>query len=186
MKRDLYYLHSGLFPHQQTSDAAILRFARSANVCVQSLPLIPSAKGLVYGPVQWQEANAEWKSAIAAPTSVPFRPQRVVCRTPIVVVEKESVFHLLSTSKLALSGTVVLVTGKGYPDVSTRAFLHMASCGGSFPIFVLCVVHRTPHFGVALPLRPLIPPQSLWAPLPWTLLPSSRTTSLTPHFGHSP
>lgn len=140
MKRDLYYSQTALFQSQNISDAAILRFSRSTNVHPSSLPLVPSTKGLVFGPVRWKGESGQWESAIRAPNSVPFRPQLVSCPVPIVVIEKESFFHLLCSSSLIQSRKIALVTAKGYPDVSTRSFLYMASNGGSMPIFVLYVV----------------------------------------------
>ena len=43
----------------------------------------------------------------------------------IIVVEKETVFHRLATEQSGLLDFArsILVTGKGYPDVSTRLFL---------------------------------------------------------------
>ena len=59
----------------------------------------------------------------------------------ILVIEKEATFRTLATSnhtRTSRAGPGLLITAKGYPDIATRALLHLLSSTQSFPpIYVL-------------------------------------------------
>ncbi|OBT91378.1 hypothetical protein VE01_10591, partial [Pseudogymnoascus verrucosus] len=59
----------------------------------------------------------------------------------ILVIEKEATFRTLSTThhaRTSRAGPGLLITAKGYPDIATRALLHLlSSTRGCPPIYVL-------------------------------------------------
>jgi meiotic recombination protein SPO11 len=65
------------------------------------------------------------------------------CATYVLVVEKDSVFQQLLREECPSFNNCILVTGKGYPDIPTRMFVHLLSEKVQIPIYAL--VDANPH-----------------------------------------
>lgn len=139
VKRDLYYSNVNLFGSQEVSDRIILQLYRSLFVGPTSLPIIPSAKGLVVGPVTWNLPDGSRVSAHERATLIPHEGVPSTTASCVILLEKESIFHLLTSSMLISMLNCLIVTGKGYPDVATRIFLQQLQMLHSLPILTLYV-----------------------------------------------
>ncbi|EEP78946.1 conserved hypothetical protein [Uncinocarpus reesii 1704] len=104
-KRDIYYLDPAYFGSQRLVDTYIDDIAYTIGVGRPALhvgiliPRVDEIAELDLSGVRW-----------------------------VLVIEKEAVFHRLVTSnyhKSSTAGGGMLITGKGYPDLSTRAFLRL-------------------------------------------------------------
>ena len=139
-KRQIYYSNVKLFgSKQRAADKAIDQtceiiakvsnkwgsFARS------SLAILAEKKGMVYGAVTWTMPTSSCFNGMLG-TGLSIEPDMDGIEfylepevESIIVVEKETVFHRLATEQSGLLDFArsILVTGKGYPDVSTRLFL---------------------------------------------------------------
>lgn len=147
--RDIYYsaLSSKLFSSQQSSDRIIDQVAAMLGCADRSeLGIVAGPRGLVAGrlillpPSGQGEVNCEGGTPTLIPTEInadtwratlPCSAEQAACEGhTVLVVEKEAVFKHLIQQPLA-KGTV-LVTGKGYPDLATRALVKLlasrASC----------------------------------------------------------
>ena len=139
-KRQIYYSNVKLFGSKQSAaDKAIDQtceiiakvsnkwgsFARS------SVAIIAAKKGMVYGAVTWTMPTGSCFNGMLG-TGLSIEPDMDGIEfylepevESIIVVEKEAVFQQLATEQ---SGQMdytrtIIVTGKGFPDVSTRLFL---------------------------------------------------------------
>lgn len=65
----------------------------------------------------------------------------------ILVVEKDASFQYLIDEKIIDKFPIILITGKGYPDLDTRCCVKSLSCQLQLPVFVL--VDCNPH-GLAI------------------------------------
>ena len=139
-KRQIYYSNVMLFDSKmEAADRAIDKtceilakvsnkmgsFARS------SVAIFASSKGMVYGAVTWtMPTGARFDAMLGTGLSIEPNMNGIKFSIKpevesIIVVEKEAVFQQLATEQ---SGQMdytrtIIVTGKGYPDVSTRLFL---------------------------------------------------------------
>ncbi|CAG8931262.1 unnamed protein product [Penicillium salamii] len=103
VNRDIYYIDPGFFRAQYVVDGVIDDLAYTIGVDREALrvdtliPRIENADEIEISRVRW-----------------------------VLVIEKEAVFHRLARTAYhtrATAGEGLLVTGKGYPDLSTRLFL---------------------------------------------------------------
>ncbi|CEP15560.1 hypothetical protein [Parasitella parasitica] len=138
-KRDMYYRNVELFSKQSVVDIIVDDISRHYNVPRSSLNVSAASKGLVFGPIIIRLKNnktldCSFSSATAATTDdgqgilIPPIHQiiQVQCKAKyMIVVEKEATFRYLVSVGFcqSLPESCVLVTGKGYPDLSTRQFV---------------------------------------------------------------
>jgi meiotic recombination protein SPO11 len=117
----------------------LLRVPRSA------LGIICSSKGLVAGPllthdislgVTLDAATSPTGTALPGDVNAIINMQFSTSARYVLVIEKETVFQqLLGDPLLRNSRDIILVTGKGVPDIATRAFL--AALHAACPSLVL-------------------------------------------------
>ncbi|KAI9822406.1 MAG: hypothetical protein M1827_000125 [Pycnora praestabilis] len=133
-KRDIFYKDPGLFQKQCIVDRYVDDIAFSFRVQRLHLNVVASAKGLVVGVfnIRCKDGSLIDYSTETEGTIVPFEKEVWMVDLSLVkwilVVEKEAIFRSLATSGFwhrASAGKGIIVTGKGYPDLSTRAFLRM-------------------------------------------------------------
>lgn len=55
----------------------------------------------------------------------------------VLVVEKDSVFQKLLHEQCPSFNQCILVTGKGYPDISTRMLVHLLSEKADLPVYAI-------------------------------------------------
>ncbi|WZH46032.1 Spo11/DNA topoisomerase VI subunit A [Fusarium acuminatum] len=111
-KRHIFYQHQNLFDKQSQVDDLVDDIAFNMGVSRGNLNIVAASKGVLAGPLTIRLNDG---SALG-PCSGDM----------VLVVEKDAVFRSLCSSQFwrtSLSGPGVLITAKGYPDLTTRAFL---------------------------------------------------------------
>ncbi|GAA5962355.1 hypothetical protein JCM3765_002953 [Sporobolomyces pararoseus] len=148
-KRDLYYRDVSLFRKQQTVDSLVEDLAATLGVRRSDLNIVATSKGIFSGHLALLMKDGTKKTGSVEGTLIP--PAFLIDRLEVdelswvLVVEKDAVFQSLSPVEWDLSlGNGVLVTAKGYPDVSTRELVKkLADDSPSVPIMFL--VDADPH-----------------------------------------
>lgn len=141
MYRDVYYSNVKLFGSQNCTDRLLKNLAISIQVAPKSLQILPSSKGLVYGSLSWIlengiRVNCKGGNPILIPQNL--KPLGMKSEaTRVLVIEKETVFHLLIERKIPEILNCIIITGKGYPDMGTRSLVHVLAFEIGLPIFVL-------------------------------------------------
>ncbi|KAJ5342955.1 hypothetical protein MYU51_016043 [Penicillium brevicompactum] len=131
-KRDIYYIEPEFFRAQYIVNNIIDDLACTIGVNRGALNVEAAGKGLVAGNFRLIRESQVVLNA-QSPTEDTLIPRLKngdeidISRIRwVMVIEKEAVFHRLARSGYhirATAGEGILVTGKGYPDLSTRAFL---------------------------------------------------------------
>ncbi|CAD6589048.1 MAG: hypothetical protein ASARMPRED_003873 [Alectoria sarmentosa] len=134
-KRNIYYKDSALFKTQLTVDYYVDIIAYTFGFSRLALNVTAAAKGLVAGNFILKRADgtqAYRKADVPYLVDDSHDIQAIDISDVawILVVEKESTFRTLASSRLHQSsrtGNGMILTAKGYPDISTRSFLHLLS-----------------------------------------------------------
>ncbi|TKA50128.1 hypothetical protein B0A55_13026, partial [Friedmanniomyces simplex] len=145
-KRDMYYRDPALFGSQSHVDGNVDDIAYTFNVPRSALSVTAVAKGLVVGALSICRRDGSVvhtgadREGILVPGLRDVLSVNLSAVKWIVVVEKEASFRSIAASSFwdRLSTEGVLLTGKGYPDIATRALLRY-----------LCT--PSPHNGFASP-----------------------------------
>jgi meiotic recombination protein SPO11 len=136
-KRDIFYQDVNLFQRQAIVDELIEDIACTFNVSRDILHIDAGSKGLICGDIQFIcnfISSKQETSVISLHNEAQLIPPArcisdIVLSDPseiIIVVEKEATFHWLKQDLEYLRsvfGSIVLVTGKGYPCLATRQLL---------------------------------------------------------------
>ncbi|KAI9098324.1 Spo11/DNA topoisomerase VI subunit A [Phlyctochytrium arcticum] len=129
-KRDVFYKDVGIYKKQQVLDDIVEDIACSLGVARALLNVVAASKGLVYGHLNLHLRDGRVMDCMQSSnqgTLIPppeFITMIETTATHILVIEKEATFTTLLGHKYAeLWGPCVLITGKGYPDVATRALV---------------------------------------------------------------
>uniref|UniRef100_M4FE53 DNA topoisomerase (ATP-hydrolyzing) n=2 Tax=Brassica campestris TaxID=3711 RepID=M4FE53_BRACM len=148
-KRDIYYMHPSAFKAQSAVDRAI------ADICIlfqcsrYSLNVVSVGNGLVMGWLKFREAGRKFdclsslNTAFPVPVLVEEVEDIVSLAEYILVVEKETVFQRLANDMFCKTNRCIVVTGRGYPDVSTRRFLRLLMEKLQLPVH--CLVDCDPY-----------------------------------------
>ncbi|KAK3616608.1 endodeoxyribonuclease [Elasticomyces elasticus] len=146
-KRDMYYRDPALFGSQTHVDRYVDDIAFTFNVPRSALNVTAVAKGLVVGALSICRRDGSVTNAavdrdgILIPSLKDILSVDLQAVKWILVIEKEASFRSIAASSFWDKGVAsegVLITGKGYPDIATRAFLRY-----------LCT--PSPHNGFASP-----------------------------------
>ncbi|GAA5988814.1 hypothetical protein JCM5350_000382 [Sporobolomyces pararoseus] len=148
-KRDLYYRDVSLFRKQQTVDSLVEDLAATLGVRRSDLNIVASSKGIFSGDLTLLMRDGARKSGSVEGTLIP--PALLIDRVKanalswVLVVEKDAVFQSLSPAKWDPSlGNGVVLTAKGYPDISTRELVKKLA--DDFPtIPIIFLVDADPH-----------------------------------------
>ncbi|KAI2778212.1 DNA topoisomerase IV, alpha subunit [Daldinia loculata] len=139
-KRNIYYQNPDLFGSQQYVDNLVDDIAFTFGVGRDALSVVAAYKGLIAGGVIITLKNhsvldcSSDNNGTLIPHAKAIRRIDIGETKWIMVIEKEATFRGLAASGyygLSDGGIGVLVTGKGYPDLVTRQFLHLLH--SSFP-----------------------------------------------------
>ncbi|KAJ5495207.1 hypothetical protein N7539_000323 [Penicillium diatomitis] len=159
-KRDIYYIDPAYFKSQATVNAVVDDLAFTIGVDRTFLNIEAASKGLVAGRFQLERESRVIVDASSGEDTMIPRVQGsdtidIEGVRWVFIIEKEAVFHRLARSnypKRAISGDGILITGKGYPDVSTREFAHqlfIASRRYDRPPHFYALMDSDPH-GMAI------------------------------------
>lgn len=129
-KREIFYKHTEHFHDQSELDEIFKHFFFLLKIRRSQLNVLNSPKGLVFGALSIL-VDGELLSLNQSPLKssgqlISFEDFSVVHSKLrfVLVVEKETVFFsLLSQNFLASFPDALLVTGRGYPDFTTKRFL---------------------------------------------------------------
>ncbi|CAE7816993.1 TMN4 [Symbiodinium sp. CCMP2592] len=134
-QRELFYRvvseGSGLFSSQQIMDRAMRDAVGALRIGRPHLGVLTTEKGLLAGEISFSHDNCLSVAAQGA-TGTCIGESLLDHRTRfhvgeraqiVLVVEKDTVFQHLLQSKLFTALPLILVTGRGYPDILTRRFL---------------------------------------------------------------
>jgi meiotic recombination protein SPO11 len=158
--REVYYHYVTHFRSQKECDAAILDAGILLGLPRHALGLQASPKGWCVGDLQLishetidgssadtHEGHVVWDGRYATAAlpitsewlnehpNVHVQTEQARC---IIVVEKEGVFHRLVQDGLCKRYPCVIVTGKGFPDLATRALVHTLHQQLSLPVRGIC------------------------------------------------
>ncbi|TNJ30164.1 Spo11 Type II DNA topoisomerase VI subunit A [Giardia muris] len=130
--RGIYYSSPNLFDSQTVSDRLIDELCRGLELTREDMHLRAAAKGLLFGPATICTALGEITANTVSETSVTvhfFYLQQI--RTPArfaLVVEKDTIFEriidVFAELRTVLGQDFLLITGRGYPDLATRALMN--------------------------------------------------------------
>ncbi|KAI1481791.1 DNA topoisomerase IV, alpha subunit [Daldinia eschscholtzii] len=146
-KRNIYYQNPDLFGNQQYVDNLVDDIAFTFGVGRDALRIVAAYKGLIAGSVIITLKNhsvidcSSDDNGSLIPHAEAIRRIDIGGTKWIMVIEKEATFRGLAASGyygLCDDGVGVLITGKGFPDLVTRRFLHMLhSAFPQVPIYAL-------------------------------------------------
>ncbi|XP_011301206.1 meiotic recombination protein SPO11 [Fopius arisanus] len=152
-KRSMFYeLKGGLIGRfidkQSTTDGIINNVARILLCNTWELGFVATAKGLVSGTLELtlqtgEILNCEAPGGVLIPQMSSHIMGIKSRASSIIVVEKDAVFQRLLEEDCTRKMKCILVTGKGYPDAATRAFVKMLIDHLEIPAYIL--VDADPH-----------------------------------------
>ncbi|KAK9354641.1 Spo11/DNA topoisomerase VI subunit A [Lipomyces doorenjongii] len=142
-KRDIYYRETWLFRNQAIVDRIVDDIGRTLNVPRAALGIVAAQKGLACGTFCMHKKDGTLMAVEGEIQLIPpfeeIKSVDVMDIDFVLVIEKEAIFRSLCSSKFynrADIGRSILVTGKGYPDLSTRQFIsNIAACHPDTPLF---------------------------------------------------
>lgn len=128
----MYYRDPALFGSQTHVDRYVDDIALTFHVPRSFLNVTAAAKGLIVGAATFCRKDGSTLNVAAdrdgtlVPNLRDILSVNMQSVSWVLVIEKEASFRSIATSAFwpALSQHGVMVTGKGYPDVATRALLH--------------------------------------------------------------
>lgn len=141
-RRDLFYEYKMLYGVQRNLDLSVSFLCQLMNTPRIEHNVLSSGRGLVAGRVVIKENGRRINCLSSVVAINDFSRCDIQTNAQLVlVVEKDTVFQkLLSERFLKSFSPVILVTGKGYPDVATRILLKKLV---AIPMFIL--VDCDPH-----------------------------------------
>ena len=129
-KRDIYYMDTNLFENQRRVDRLIDVLACTLNVPRDSLGVSSSPKGLAFGDLEISSEETLRLNFSHSPTLISregVKGDITSTAKIVIVVEKEAVFSLLwqkYAELKAVFSSLIVITGRGYPDLITMQLLH--------------------------------------------------------------
>ncbi|KAK8752708.1 hypothetical protein OTU49_007044, partial [Cherax quadricarinatus] len=130
-RRDVYYQCVWLYGTQAGLDRSAEDLVRMLGVPRSGLHLTITGKGLVAGALTYTTCDgtivnvSQAQNGMLVPESVEGMTGVVSDARYILVVEKDATFQRLVEAQVHRSyGPSIIITGKGYPDVSTRQLVH--------------------------------------------------------------
>ncbi|KNC97947.1 uncharacterized protein SPPG_09422 [Spizellomyces punctatus DAOM BR117] len=121
-KREIYYRDVALFKSQRVVDQAIEDLACTFAVQRHCLNMVASSKGLVHGDLRLHMVDRTIVDCLQG------GHQSLTTAKFVLVIEKEATFRTVVADRFAaIHGPCILITGKGYPDVSTRRLVKRLS-----------------------------------------------------------
>ncbi|MCJ1409440.1 hypothetical protein MMC19_003521 [Ptychographa xylographoides] len=160
-KRNIYYKDPTLFLKQRTVDRYVDDIAFTFGVQRADLNVTAAAKGLVVGAFTFRGMDGTMVSGslqtegMLVPSINHGNEVDITGCKWILVIEKEATFQTLASTLFHHNwriGDGIILTAKGYPDISTRNFLRRLSTSqivGSIQPPVLALVDYDPD-GVAI------------------------------------
>uniref|UniRef100_A0A182WFZ1 DNA topoisomerase (ATP-hydrolyzing) n=1 Tax=Anopheles minimus TaxID=112268 RepID=A0A182WFZ1_9DIPT len=150
-KRELYYLHLELAQTPAFTYAVLDDITALLDADTWEMNVFNTSKGLIAGPMVLTLSDGQtidcrinrWGTPVPLDVSSVIELQ--LTAKLVLVVEKDTVFKRLLEDGIfdKFPDTLVLITAKGYPDVSTRLLLKKISDWSKAPIYAL--MDADPH-----------------------------------------
>ncbi|XP_052890165.1 meiotic recombination protein SPO11 [Anopheles moucheti] len=150
-KRELYYLHLDLAQTPHYTYAVLDDIGALLDADTWEMNVFNTSKGLIAGPLVLTLSDGQtidcrinrWGTPV--PLDVSSVIELRVTAKLVLVVEKDTVFKRLLEDGIftTFPDTIVLITAKGYPDVSTRLLLKKIADWSKVPIYAL--MDADPH-----------------------------------------
>ncbi|XP_049875166.1 meiotic recombination protein SPO11 [Pectinophora gossypiella] len=148
-RRELFYQNVSRLRNQANLDVAVRDVCCLLETPPWSLGIVATAKGLIAGPLTMHNRDGSIVDCMASGgTLIPqdingIKEFRSTAKY-ILVVEKDAIFQkLLDEGALIRLGPVIIMTGKGYPDVCTRQLL--CRLCSELRLRALALVDADPH-----------------------------------------
>jgi meiotic recombination protein SPO11 len=133
--RDVYYRDPALFGNQNIVDRYVDDIALTFGMTRSSLNVTAAAKGLITGAATFYKRDGSITTLPPSDKGTLVFDQKELLSVDvsrvqwILVIEKEATFRSLCASSFwqTFSSQGILITGKGYPDLSTRSLLRFMS-----------------------------------------------------------
>lgn len=143
-KRDMFYQDPQLFGSQSCLDGIVNDVALLLEVPRWQLHVLATAKGLVAGDIVFADGSgtlfdcSKFSQGLLLPNNVQEITIVKSSALFVFVIEKDATFQrLLEDDFIGRLGPCILITGKGFPDVSTRMFLNLLWNSYHIPTFGL-------------------------------------------------
>ncbi|KAH3682043.1 hypothetical protein WICPIJ_006994 [Wickerhamomyces pijperi] len=135
-RRDIYYQDVNLFQSQTIVDNVIALLVKSLGFSPMELGAVAAQKGIFFGGIECvnddNQVTAYLNKMPHTPCLIPRLNgiTKIRCLEPIsriIIIEKEAVFTSLLQSHDygGVNSNTILITGKGYPDLLTKDFVHL-------------------------------------------------------------
>lgn len=142
-QRDVYYLHP-FFKGQNEADEAILDAGSILGIPRGSMNIVAATKGCFTGDISilrngnWRQFGSGEEVSITHEL-LQIKPHDMRSNaTCILVIEKDGIFNRLREDKFFETVPSILITGRGFPDLATRAFVNLLSNALGIPVLGLC------------------------------------------------
>lgn len=142
-KREIYYKDVDFYKTQESVNRTVNSVCVLLNVQEKDLGVMSSAKGLIYGDCKIVFNNNDvmnCKRVQQVPQNVD-EIERITSKAEFVlIVEKDTVFQKLTNDPVGkqFCENIILITAKGYPDISTRLLVKkIDNLLSHIPIYIL-------------------------------------------------
>lgn len=124
-KREIYYKNKDMFKTQESVNRSVNSICTMLDVQEQDLGVMASAKGLIVGDIKMVFSNDDIVDCIRVqqvPQNVSDIKNFITNAEFVLIVEKDTVFQKFLNDPLGREflANTVMITAKGYPDISTR------------------------------------------------------------------
>ena len=179
-KRDIFYQHFCEFSSQRELDSLVGVIVAMVQVPRLLLGVVATSKGLVVGDLSYvnnEDVLVDCSLAVggdSVPQDVMDMRDIVTSARFVLVVEKDAVFQRLLEEGV-MSGhlpSMVMITGKGVPDLATRQLVYMLATKLLLPIMIMtdcdpygvdiCMMYKYGSLAMAWAAEPLAVPSSVW------------------------
>ncbi|XP_059469188.1 meiotic recombination protein SPO11 [Neocloeon triangulifer] len=143
-KRELFYQF--LLPNQAMLDKGVVTMSDFLKAAPWEFGIFSAGKGIVAGDleIKFQDGSINCKRGVLIPANIYSASNLKSNANFVLIVEKDAIFHkILDGDLMDYYGSSILITGKGYPDLSTRLLVKMIWDKLKLPIFIL--VDADPH-----------------------------------------
>ncbi|CAH0404700.1 unnamed protein product [Chilo suppressalis] len=148
-RREMFYQNVTRVRNQANLDVAVRDVCCLLESPPWNLGIVATAKGLIAGPLSMHYGNGtnidcSKPGGVLIPQDIEGIKEFKSSAKYILVVEKDAIFQkLLDEGVLIRLGPVIIITGKGYPDVCTRRLL--CRLCSELGLRALALVDADPH-----------------------------------------
>jgi meiotic recombination protein SPO11 len=179
-KRDIFYQHFCDLSSQRELDSLVAVIVAMVQVPRLLLGVVATSKGLVVGDLCYinsEDVLVDCSLAVGG-DSVPqdvveMRDVKTSAKF-VLVVEKDAVFQRLLEEGV-MGGhlpSMIMITGKGVPDLASRQLVYMLSMQMGLPVMIMtdcdpygvdiCMMYKYGSLAMAWAAEPLAVPTSVW------------------------